>query len=67
MSCRNFETVITEIARGQMLEAGASENTLEHIKACESCASRFTDEQALTAGLRNVASIEASMQASASV
>src|SRR5436853_2320160 len=67
MSCRNFETVITEIARGQMLEAGARENTLEHIKACESCASRFADEQALTAGLRNVASTEASMQASASV
>jgi hypothetical protein len=50
-----------------MLEAGARENTLEHIKACEHCSLRFADEQALTAGLCRVASIEASMQASASV
>jgi hypothetical protein len=67
MSCRNFETVIIEIARGQMLEAAAREDTLEHIKACQPCASRLANEQALTAGLRNVVSIEASRNASASV
>ncbi|HYJ47442.1 MAG TPA: hypothetical protein VEV81_12590 [Pyrinomonadaceae bacterium] len=56
MSCKNFETVITEIARGQMLEAGARAHTLAHVEECKSCASRLADEQALTAGLRTVAS-----------
>ena len=55
MNCRNFETTITELARGQMLEAHAKEDTLAHIKECKDCAACFADEQALTAGLRSVA------------
>jgi hypothetical protein len=55
MNCRNFETTITELARGQMLEAHVKEDTLAHIEECKDCAARFADEQALTAGLRSVA------------
>jgi len=55
MNCRNFETVITELARGQMLEARAREDALAHLEACKHCATRFADEQSLTAGLREVA------------
>jgi hypothetical protein len=67
MSCRNFGTVLTEMARGQMLDADVRENALEHIKACQTCAARLADERALTAGLRNVASIQAAMNAPAGV
>jgi hypothetical protein len=55
MSCRNIETIITELARGQMLEARAKEDALGHMETCKRCAGRFADEQILTAGLRAVA------------
>jgi hypothetical protein len=55
MNCRNFEAIITELARGQMLEARAREDALAHMEVCKHCARRFADEQALTAGLRAVA------------
>ena len=67
MSCRNLETVITELARDQMLEASVREKTLGHLEACADCASRFADEQMLTAGLRNVASMAAGAEAPAHV
>src|SRR3954469_25820161 len=63
MSCRNFETVVTEIARGQMVEAAARESTLAHLKACQPCASRLADERALTAGLRHVAATSETVDA----
>lgn len=67
MSCKNFETVITELARGQMLEAGAREDTLSHIEECQHCAARLRDEETLTAGLRNVASVAAKAEAPATL
>jgi hypothetical protein len=67
MSCKNFETVITEIARAQMLEAGSRRETLAHIEECKQCAARFRDEQTLTAGLRNVASVAAKTEAPATL
>jgi hypothetical protein len=59
MSCRNVETIITELARGQMLEARAKEDVLTHMEACERCAARFADEQTLTSGLRAVVAVSA--------
>ncbi|HEV7373703.1 MAG TPA: hypothetical protein VGN95_03230 [Pyrinomonadaceae bacterium] len=55
MNCRNFETVISELARGQMLEARTREDALAHVEVCKHCATRFADEQSLTAGLLEVA------------
>jgi hypothetical protein len=55
MNCRNFETVITELARCQMLEARVREDALAHMEVCKHCATRFADEQSLTTGLREVA------------
>jgi hypothetical protein len=52
MSCRNIETIITELARGQMLEARVKEDALAHLEACERCAAHFADQQTLTSGLR---------------
>jgi hypothetical protein len=63
MSCRNFETIITELARGQMLEARVKEDALAHMESCKRCATLFADEQTLTAGLRAVAASTASTEA----
>lgn len=67
MNCRNFETIITELAREQMLEAGTRENALAHLESCNYCAARFKDEQSLTAGLRAVAANAALAEAPARV
>lgn len=67
MSCKNFDTVITELARGQMTEAGARENALAHMESCKRCAVKYADEQALTAGLHAVAANVATAEAPARV
>jgi hypothetical protein len=67
MNCRNLETIIPELARGQMLEARVKEDAHAHIKACKRCAVRFADEQTLTAGLRAVAVSLASTETPARV
>jgi hypothetical protein len=63
MSCRNIETVITELARGQMMEARVKEDALAHMEDCQRCAALFADEQTLTNGLRAVTANAASMEA----
>jgi hypothetical protein len=55
MNCRNLETIITELARNQMLEARVKEDARAHMETCKRCAVRFADEQTLTAGLHAVA------------
>lgn len=67
MSCRNFETIITELARGQMLEARAKDDALAHMETCKSCARRLANEQTLTVGLRAVAASTATATAPARV
>jgi hypothetical protein len=67
MSCRNVETIITELARGQMMEATIREDALAHMESCQHCAARFADEQMLTKGLRAVAASAASVAAPARV
>ncbi|HKR02693.1 MAG TPA: hypothetical protein VJT09_18585 [Pyrinomonadaceae bacterium] len=63
MSCRNLELVITELARGQMLEARVKEDALAHMDGCQRCAARFANEQTLTAGLRAVSASASSVEA----
>ena len=62
MSCRNVETIITELARGQMLEARVKEDALAHLEGCQRCAARYADEQALTNGLLAVTASVASVE-----
>ena len=54
MSCRNYETILTEAARGQMLDARAKGDALAHAETCKRCAARLADEMALSAGLRSL-------------
>lgn len=67
MNCRNFETIIIEMARGQMLEARAINDANIHLASCKLCTARFRDEQALGSGLRLVAASAAKIETPARV
>ncbi|HZS46579.1 MAG TPA: hypothetical protein VFC63_16000 [Blastocatellia bacterium] len=55
MSCQNFELLIIDLARNQIVEATARQSTLAHLDTCAVCAQRFADEKDLTARLRVLA------------
>ncbi|HEY9230613.1 MAG TPA: hypothetical protein VIS78_00645, partial [Blastocatellia bacterium] len=55
MNCNDFETKITDLARAQMIDAEARDRALAHAANCRRCAARLSDEQRLTAGLRELA------------
>lgn len=55
MNCQEFENIIIDLARGQMMDAALRESGLAHRETCARCAARLADEQALTAGLRALA------------
>jgi hypothetical protein len=55
MNCQKFETVVNDIAREQMIDAGARAEALRHIDDCQNCADRLADERAITARLRELA------------
>lgn len=51
MNCERFQTVVNDLAREQMMDAGARNDALTHAQECEPCASRWEDERSLSAGL----------------
>lgn len=51
MNCQNFETVVNDLAREQMMEASAQDEALRHSDECEMCAERLNNERALTRSL----------------
>jgi hypothetical protein len=55
MNCQNFESIINDLAREQMMDATAQAACLSHAASCASCAARLRDERALTIGLRVLA------------
>ena len=55
MNCQRFEQVVSDLARGQMIEADVRTEALAHSAQCESCLARLRDEEALTRGLRFLA------------
>ncbi len=54
MNCQNFESIVDELARQQMMEANLREQALAHTDECEVCALRLEDERALTQKLHAV-------------
>lgn len=50
MNCTDFETVVIDLARRQMMDAAARDDALAHAGSCARCAGRLADERALTAG-----------------
>ena len=67
MSCRNYETILTEMARGQMMDARAKADALAHVETCARCAARLANEQALSAGLHALSLSAAAAQTPARV
>ena len=63
MNCQRFESVVSELARGQMMAAEQRGEALAHSDACDDCAARLHDEQMLTLGLQSLASEMESMEA----
>jgi hypothetical protein len=55
MKCQNFETILIDLARDQMMDSSLREQALAHKNECEACASRLDLEQQLTIGLRALA------------
>ena len=55
MNCQRFEQVVSELARGQMMEADVRAEALAHSEQCEYCAARLADEAKLTRGLQFLA------------
>lgn len=63
MNCENFETVVNDLARHQIMEANVREQALIHSGTCEACALRLRDERMLTFGLRALATEMKSLEA----
>jgi len=63
MNCQRFETVVSELARGQMMAAEQRTEALAHSDACDDCAARLGDEQMLTLGLQSLAAELESLEA----
>jgi hypothetical protein len=55
MNCQDFEKIINELAREQMMEATERTSGLAHAEECVRCAARLRDERALSGGLRSLA------------
>lgn len=63
MNCQRFETVVGELARGQMMAAEQRAEALDHSDVCDDCAARLGDEQMLTLGLQSLAADMESLEA----
>src|SRR5215217_6173271 len=63
MNCQRFESVVSELARGQMMAAEQRAEALAHSDACDDCAARLNDEQRLTVGLQSLAAEMESLEA----
>ena len=67
MNCQRFETVVSELARGQMMAAEQRAEAMAHSNGCDDCAARLRDEEMLTRGLQSLASKMEPLEASRAV
>ena len=67
MNCQKFESVVSELARGQMMAAELRGEALAHSDACEDCAMRLRDEEMLTRGLHSLAAEMDTLEAPAMI
>jgi hypothetical protein len=54
MNCQKFEIIVNDIAREQIIDAGARVQALRHSDGCQHCAERLADERTITAQLRDL-------------
>ncbi|HKG48745.1 MAG TPA: hypothetical protein VKB02_18565 [Pyrinomonadaceae bacterium] len=55
MNCQKFESLVSDLARGQLMAVKQLGEALAHSEACSHCAARLRDEQMLTHGLYSLA------------
>lgn len=67
MNCPDFEKMIVDLAREQIMDARERANGLAHAQACARCAARLADERVLTGGLRSLAMSAQALEAPAHV
>jgi hypothetical protein len=67
MNCQKFESVVSELARGQMMAAELRREALAHSDACGDCAMRLRDEEMLTRGLHSLAAEMEELEAPAMI
>ncbi len=67
MNCQKFESVVSELARGQMMAAELRRDALAHSDASDDCAMRLRDEEMLTRGLHSLAADMESLEAPATI
>src|SRR5215813_5700830 len=67
MNCQKFESVVSELARGQMMAAELRGEALAHVDGCADCAMRLRDEEMLTRGLHSLAAEMESLEAPANI
>lgn len=65
MNCQNFESIVHDLAREQIMDASKREQASAHCDDCEFCARRLEDECALTFRLRALAAETRSAEAPA--
>lgn len=67
MNCHELESVFSDLARNQMMDASLREKALAHAESCAGCAKRLADERALTEALGLLAKAGANGEARAQV
>jgi len=67
MNCQMFSDLAGDIARKQMMDAGARTQALAHARECLNCVDRLKSEQRLTADLRELVSATKDLTASTAV
>ena len=63
MNCLRFDQLVSDLARGQMMEAEVRAEALAHSEECERCSVRLSDEEKLTRGLEFLAADMESLEA----
>ena len=63
MNCQKFEDVVSELARGQMMDADLRTEALDHAAECRRCMLRLSDEETLSRGLEALRNDMSSLEA----
>jgi hypothetical protein len=67
MNCKEFETLVNDLARKRMMDASLRDATCSHAKDCARCNARLAEEKQLTVGLRALAILDENQKAPANV
>ncbi|HZS52179.1 MAG TPA: hypothetical protein VFA54_15030 [Bryobacterales bacterium] len=67
MNCQDFEAIVNDLARDQLILVADRARALVHTETCARCAARLADERMLTAELRALAAGSESQEAPAPV